>query len=362
MSLAIRGIGWVTPLGSDLQETYRRLQAGELAEAAPFAGRQNAWHFPLPASLVASVARIPRIRRSSVITHYSLAAGLAAMEAAGFPSAPGGEAWEPEMARRTAVIFAICSGGVHYTRRLYEKIVAEGAAGASPLLFPETVYNAPASHLAAQLGLDGMSYSVVGDASVGLTALGFAEELLTCHPELEQCVVVGSEESDWILHEGYQTWRLCAREPNVRLHQQPPAGMLLGEAAAALVVTRPAPGSGLPHLRVATSSYPQRRHALQALDAAWDAMGGDTPLPCDLVVGSANGTWVDRVESEWLARHLPGVAASFPKGQIGDPLGAAALVQVALGALALEAGDAKEGVAITALGLNQQAGVAWVGR
>ena len=69
----------------------------------------------------------------------------------------------PEIAARTAVVFAITDGGVLYTRKFYEQIVKQGANSASPLLFPETVYNAPASHLAAQLGIDGASYTLVGD-------------------------------------------------------------------------------------------------------------------------------------------------------------------------------------------------------
>src|SRR5690606_34351147 len=133
-----------------------------------------------------------------------------------------------------------------------------------PLLFPETVYNAPASHLAAALGLDGVSYTIVGDGSVGLSALAFAEELLACHPELEQCVVVGSEESDWILWEAYAAWRLCTREPCVRLHQPTPSGMLLSEGAVALVVRRPAGSSGA-RITTATTSYARRRDACAAL-------------------------------------------------------------------------------------------------
>ena len=85
------------------------------------------------------------------------------------------------------MVFAICSGGVNYTRRFYHEIVTQGANGASPLLFPETVYNAAASHLAALLGLNGQSYTLVGDSSVGLGGGSFR------HGTIDHC------NRDWII-------------------------------------------------------------------------------------------------------------------------------------------------------------------
>ena len=75
-------------------------------------------------------------------------------------------------------IFAISNGGVTYTKRFYHEIVDTGAQAASPLLFPETVFNAPASHLAAILGVTGATYTLVGDGAVGLAAIKMAEELM----------------------------------------------------------------------------------------------------------------------------------------------------------------------------------------
>ncbi len=378
MSLAVAGMGWVTPLGNGRDEVWEKLAAGETApvealapshddhRAARYRQRPQ-WYIPVPDRQTAGVARMQRIRRSSAITHLALTAGLAALEDAGMGLSPDG--FPPETAARTAVIFAVCSGGVQYTRRLYEKIVDEGPAGASPLLFPETVYNAPASHLAAALGLDGVSYTIVGDGSVGLSALAFAEELLACHPELEQCVVVGSEESDWILWEGYAAWRLCAAEPCVRLHQPTPSGMLLGEGAVALVVRRPGEAETGAVITTATTSYARRRDATAALGELLASPSARSSTLCDWIVGSANGTWVDAIEAAALTRHLPGVPTFYPKGQLGDALGASSLLQVALGTLALEKGiighpgtPPPDEVTVTSLGLNQQVAAAWIGR
>src|SRR5204863_9750985 len=136
----------------------------------PETGREHRY-LPVPAALVAELARQPRLRRSSPISYYAVAAALGALADAGL-------VLTPKLAERTAIVLAVSDGGVVYTRRFYEQIVKQGANAASPMLFPETVYNAPASHLAAQLGLDGACYTLVGDSSVGLTAMKFAEQLL----------------------------------------------------------------------------------------------------------------------------------------------------------------------------------------
>ena len=189
MEARIAGLGWVTPLGTGLDEVWSRLERGDVGELKslpnPETGREHRY-MPVSLKLVDSVSRNPRLRRSSAISLLSVAAGLAAIEDAGLKMTP-------ETTSGTAVVFAISDGGVLYTRKFYEQIVKQGANAASPMLFPETVYNAPASHLAALLGIDGASYTLVGDASVGLAALHFAAQLLALGG-VDQVVVVGAEE------------------------------------------------------------------------------------------------------------------------------------------------------------------------
>src|SRR5205085_11259086 len=147
------------------------------------------------------------------------------------------EAKTPPSLDRIALVFAISNGGVIYTRRFYADIVKSGAQSASPLLFPETVFNAPASHLAAILGITGTSYTVVGDGAVGVLAMKMAEELIE-NETAEVCLVVGAEEADWILCDAYHKWRLLRREPPIELFCDPPRGTILSEGSGAVVVAR----------------------------------------------------------------------------------------------------------------------------
>jgi hypothetical protein len=65
------------------------------------------------------------------------------------------------------------------------------------LIFPETVFNAPASHLAAYLGANGTTYTLVGDDGTFLQGLALAANWLL-KGEADGVVVVGAEEMDWI--------------------------------------------------------------------------------------------------------------------------------------------------------------------
>lgn len=335
----LAGYAWVTPHGAGLADVFARIQRGERAEAQLLPNPENGrthLHLPVPMKSVEALGRQPRLRRSSAISYFAVAAGLAAIEHAGL-------AVTPEFAASTALIFAIGDGGVLYTRRFYEQIVKQGANAASPLLFPETVHNAPASHLAAQLGIDGPTYTLVGDATVGIAALKMAEQLLDLGAA-ERCLVVGCEELDWILCEAYRDWRLAAAPLD------PSRGALLAEGAAAVLLTRSGGRArivvheGIPFFRQTEAPA-----ALGRVLAELRAHG-----PFDAVVSCANGTFIDSAESTALAKHAPAAPRLHPKRTLGESLGAGALQQVVTAALSMEAAGARC-VLVPVLGWNQQA-------
>ncbi|PYI62473.1 MAG: hypothetical protein DMF07_13445, partial [Verrucomicrobia bacterium] len=102
MSLAIAGMGWVTPLGSGVDSVWERLLQGHEASATtisePFS-EQSYSAFRVPESAMAGFS-YPRLRRASVISRFAAAAGLEALRAAGVEL-------NSQNAERTALIFAI---------------------------------------------------------------------------------------------------------------------------------------------------------------------------------------------------------------------------------------------------------------
>ena len=324
MRPSIAGMGWVTPLGRGVDAVWARLlrcdEASATAASDKFSERcYNV--FRVPEAALQGCAH-SRLRRSSAVSRFAAAAALDALDAAGIKL-------DSETARRTALIFAISNGGVIYTKRFYGEIVDAGAQSASPLLFPETVFNAPASHLAAILGVTGATYTLVGDGSVGITAVRMAEDLMM-NEALDYCLVVATEELDWLLCDAYRRWRLLSPSPPIQPFNQKPRGMVLAEGAGAILLAR---DGAITIESVHPGSYFRNRaEAGEVLKAIVKEL---SEAEIDLVVSSANGTFVDEAERQALEAVLPNVLVYTGKPAMGESVGAAGLWQVILAAQAL---------------------------
>jgi len=331
MEVGILGIGVVTPLGSKLTAVWAACGRGVLAEPCALPGLPG--HRPLPVFRVdpACEVRHPRLRRASPISHFAAAAAQAAVAESG-----------PLPAGRTALVFAATDGAVIYTRRFYEEVVAAGSG--SPLLFPETVYNAAASHVAAVFGMDGCVLTMVGDAVAGLAALSTAADLIRSG-EADRCLVVASQEVDWIACEGYRRWGI-ARGPRQ-------GGAVLAESACALVLGPASPGCAvLQSVRsaVATASgEPVRfQDILQSVAGA---------RPPDLAVLSAIRS--DGAEQRAAEEEFPSARLAWPKVSLGEAFSTSTLLQVACAAQEVRGGGARSAV-VSVAGLQGAAGGAFL--
>jgi 3-oxoacyl-(acyl-carrier-protein) synthase len=328
MSLAIAGMGWVTPLGNGVDPVWDRLLHGEEASATAISeqlGDRSYSAFRIPESALSGLAH-PRLRRASVISRFAAAAGLEALQA-------GGLKVDSENAQRIALIFAISNGGVIYTKRFYRDVIEMGAQAASPLLFPETVFNAPASHLAAILGVTGITYTVVGDGAVGLLAIKMAEDVMT-NESLDYCLVVGTEEVDWLLCDAYRRWRLLRSAPPIEPFGKQKRGMILSEGAGAILLARDGP------ITIERAhpggSYRKRKGAEEIVMQMLRDLG---QTEIDFVISSANGTFIDQAEQRALEQLLPDAIAYTAKPALGESVGASGLWQVIVGTQGLRHGE-----------------------
>src|SRR6266480_4723180 len=328
MSLAIAGMGWVTPLGNGVDAVWERLLRGDESTATAISeqfGDRSYSAFRVPDSALTGLA-YPRLRRASVISRFAAAAGLEALQAAGISV-------DSQKGQRIALIFAISNGGVIYTKRFYGDVVETGAQSASPLLFPETVFNAPASHLGAILGVTGTTYTVVGDGAVGLLAIKMAEDVMT-DKSLDYCLVVGTEEIDWLLCDAYRRWRLLRSAPPIEPFGKQKRGMILSEGAGAIVLSQ----QGLITIERAHPGgcYGKRAEAEEILKRI---VGDLSQVEIDFVISSANGTFIDQAEQGALEQVIPDAVTYTAKPALGESVGASGLWQVILGAQALRHGE-----------------------
>jgi len=336
ISLRVLGSGWVGPGRERSVSMVPLILEGQSPDPVPLScNNQGSFflHYPVSEELLKFTSRLPRLRRSSSISLYAVAAALEAVEDAGISP-------EELVARRTSLVFAASDGSVVYTRKFFEGVLREGAGGGSPLLFPETVYNAPASHVSAALGLTGNSLSLVGDAAVGIEACRVAGELLAMD-DCDLALVVAAEEVDPISCEGYAAWKIARQSGKER-------GAVFTEGAAALLVEKGGDGCALfPARSQAANSWrgaaSNLKVLLQSLDLADEA-------PDEVVISDA-GTRVGVVETRLVGQCFPRSQIFAPKRVLGEGLAAATLWQVIFAQQRLRSGDAATAL-ITVLGYN----------
>lgn len=262
----------------------------------------------------------PRLRRSSPISQFAVAAALEALG----PREPG-------TTSKIGVIACVFSGCVNYSRRFYDETLKDPAT-ASPLVFPETVFNAPASHISAYLGSTAINYTLVGDSGTFLLGLATAANWLI-DGKIEECLVVGTEEIDWLTSSAI---RLFDRRK------------ILSEGAGAILLRRT---EGI-HLNAITDEHLYLR---SGKTAALEAMRKQLPAPSSrqmLTDSSCGSAGISAAESS-LWEHWPGPRIS-PRRILGEGLMASAAWQVAAAADALRNGSASTAL-ISISGFHQHA-------
>lgn len=189
----------MSPAGWSAKELIAKVMLGEpLADET--VARESRAHssrvrtVPKPKD-VPEFFRHPRLRRASPISRYLAAAGLEALGQTRSIAIREGRL-------RLGMVVVFSTGCVSYTRRFFEEMLDDPSL-ASPILFPETVFNAPASHLAALLGSTGINYTLLGDSAEFLSGLKLACDWLHTG-ECDGCLVLGAEESDWLIYEAIQ--------------------------------------------------------------------------------------------------------------------------------------------------------------
>ncbi len=329
----IKGWGAVSPAGWGMGPLRQALMKGEALPTRLFScpgANQTApiRSVPAPSPKPAFLAHA-RLRRTSPIAQYAVGAALEALGQSQLEAGNG--------SRRLGVVLCVMAGCVNYSRRFYGEALKDPER-ASPVLFPETVFNAPASHLAALLGATGINYTLVGDPGTFLQGLALAADWLE-QDEVDGCLVIGAEELDWLVT---QAFRLFDPEGTT------------SEGAGALYLCREP--NGQPQLELKTISDPHifrgTREREQAARRARKQVGAGGPncLLCDSLQG------IPRLDRDEIAAWAdwPGQRCS-PKAIIGEAFTAGAAWQCVAAVDALARQEALSTAAVSVVGCNQQA-------
>jgi 3-oxoacyl-(acyl-carrier-protein) synthase len=328
----VRGLGAVSPAGWGVPALRGALARGEPLPTSPLA--HPGWDKPLLVREVPAPVRRPaffahpRLRRASPITFY-----LAGAVSEAFGSAQVAGSSPP---KALGLVTCMLAGCVQYSCRFFAETLRDPAT-ASPVLFPETIFNAPASHIGVLLGQAPLACTLLGDAATFLQGLALAADWLL-EGRVEACLVAGAEETNWLLAD--VLWHFDHR------------AVLAGGAGALYLTAAPAGSAGV---KLCSITGPQRystglsrTQAAQRMRAALPA-GAPDELLCDSTRGGAR---VDAPEkTAW--RDWPAARLS-PKAILGEGLMAAGAWQC-VGACDAVAQGRFRAANVSIVGLNEQA-------
>lgn len=344
--ITIAGIGAVSPAGwgvaplRELMEVRAPLARQTLTRPGPDSARTlsvlRVPKAPVPAPFPAH----PRLRRSSPISQFAAAAALEALRSADTDSLP-----DNSPNARTGIIFTLLNGCVNYSNRFYTEVLRDPPT-ASPILFPETVFNAPASHLATLLGSTAPAFTLIGDTAQFIPGLELAAQWLL-DGVVDRCLVVGAEEIDPLTAEA--------------LHLLSP-GIPASEGAGAILLERDGPGPLLQQIAgpIPIPGPPSRQNRAAAaarLRQEIDALPDHTLLIDDLAqpLCASSHSRIPPTDlptrqawEDWTGPRLS------PRRLLGESLGASTALQCVLAVQSLLSGK-HPAVLTIATGGDQQA-------
>ncbi|MCX7868349.1 MAG: beta-ketoacyl synthase chain length factor [Terrimicrobiaceae bacterium] len=320
-----------------LQGGLCELRARGAGPAAPLVSHETCgghlWPVArVPAAQLAGVAARPRLRRAGKVSLLAAVAAEAAVADAGLRAAE---------ALCMPAVFATSDGGVAYTARFFADVCAKGTGAGSPLLFPETVYNAPASHCAALLGTPAETITLVGDASAAIAAVAHASLLLESHPRV---LVLAANESEPIACAGYSRWGFLETAFSK-------SGHILADGAAALVLSN-SPGQA-PHARIEAARCGKGFRSKDGLCGSLrELLTGLKPGPQARFISACRGTVFASAESEAASGIFCNAQQHDFKKRWGESLAASPLVATVAWLAGLLEGESGDSAVVSGVGFS----------
>ena len=191
--VVVTGLGLVTPVGNNVQESWSNLVAGQ-------SGIQTITKFDASA-LSCQIAGevkgfniehyIPgkEARHMDTFIHYGLAASMQAVRDSGLPT---GDALAPEAAERIGVMLGSGIGGLPMIENTHKEYMERGPRRISPFFVPASIINMMSGHVSIQYGFKGPNIGVVTACTTGLHAIGLAARMIECG-DADVMVAGGSE-------------------------------------------------------------------------------------------------------------------------------------------------------------------------
>ena len=243
--VAVTGLGCVSVRGAGREELADAFARAEVE--FPEIDRDQGYHLDFSArtgGLVSPETLHPwlkpmQARRMSPPSRLAVVASRIALADADLPPEGPGEDGQDS---KTGVFLATAYGPSSYTERILKQIFLEGPQAVSPMLFTESVANAPAAQLALGIKATGPNVTLTQRDTGPLLAVAMARRALN-QGRISRALVGGVDELNPLLHAVLDRFHSLARPRQDALEIARPfdrnrSGFIAGEGATVLVLER----------------------------------------------------------------------------------------------------------------------------
>jgi 3-oxoacyl-[acyl-carrier-protein] synthase II len=212
--VAITGIGALTTAGTDLDALWEAYSSGKDCTVAEDGARVGRVEFTPRDYLTPKEGK--RVDRLGL---FSIISSKLALE-------DGGVTVDDDNRERIGVILGTGVGPMESMEQFAAGVIEEGASGANPAVFPNTVYNAAGGQVAIKVGLLGSATTVTAGHAAGACSLSYGYDL-TARDHADAIVCLGADALTDTVLEGYKQLGVLGDD-----------GLALAEAGVALMVER----------------------------------------------------------------------------------------------------------------------------
>jgi 3-oxoacyl-[acyl-carrier-protein] synthase II len=329
--LCITGVGVVSPIGIGKEEFLSSLKKGQsgIEEIKEFdthfsrskkGGLVRSFH---PKDFIPA-AKIRRLDRAS---QFAIAASTLALADAKFSVTQ-------ENNLRVGVVLGSGFCGLSSSAEFHRGQVLKGFLDLNPMLFPNTVPNAPSSYVSIELGIQGVNSTLVQSFCTAEAAICFACDQLR-RGRADLILTGGVDELSEFLFRGFSELRFLATDQGHGERSSPydkmRNGLILGEGAGVLVIENEehAQSRGvkiygyiLGYSLVGKSS---KRDGSEDLRRSIKmTLRGREGISIDYLNGAGNSSKrLDALEAKWIQKVLPTQYHKIPVSSIKSMMGEA---------------------------------------
>lgn len=236
--VVITGLGLLTPVGLDVQQTWQNIKAAKsgIAPLTKFDTEKFSVKFAgmIPDFDASKYIAAKELKKMDPFIHYGIAVGIQAFEDSGL------EVTESN-AERIGVSIGSGIGGIGTIEAQHSICEASGPRRVSPFFVPSAIINMISGHVSIKFGLKGPNLSIVTACATGTHSIGDAARLIE-YGDADVMIAGGAEHSTTELGlAGFAAARaLSTRNDNPQAASRPwdkdRDGFVLADGAGAVVL------------------------------------------------------------------------------------------------------------------------------